>query len=58
MAVGHRDFSQAMPLTLTFDGTAGLREFRKDGTTAEISGKEWKSTLAPGDMAVVVWEGK
>jgi hypothetical protein len=54
----NRDFLNPMPFTLTFDGTPGLREFRKDGTTADISGREWKSNLAPGDIAVVIWDSK
>ncbi|HWB03304.1 MAG TPA: beta-galactosidase [Verrucomicrobiales bacterium] len=54
----NRDFLQPMPFTLTFDGTLGLREFRKDGTTADIAGREWKRDLAPGDIAVVVWDAK
>lgn len=58
VAVVNRDFLQALPLALTFDGTPGLREFRKDGTTVEITGREWKTTLTPGDMAVVVWDAR
>jgi hypothetical protein len=53
----NRDFLQPMPFTLTFDGTPGLHEFRKDGTRARLF-NQWKSKLAPGDMAVVVWDTK
>lgn len=58
VVVVNRDFLHPMPFTLTFDGTAGLREFRKDGTTADLTGREWKRNLAPGDIAVVVWDAK
>lgn len=58
LAVVNRDFLKATPLTVTLDGSAKVSEFRKDGATSEITDREWKTSLAPGDIAVLTWESK
>jgi Beta-galactosidase len=50
------DINQPLPYALTFDGSAKLREFCKDGSAADIAGREWKVDLAPGDIKAVEWE--
>ena len=58
LAIVNRDFLKDMPLTVTLDGSAKVSEFGKNGTTEEISGREWTRSLAPGDIAVLTWEAK
>jgi len=58
LAVVNRDFLMEMPLTVSLDGSAEISEFRKIGAIREITGREWTTSLAPGDIAVLTWESK
>jgi hypothetical protein len=55
LALVNRDFSKALPLTVSLDGSKRVSEIGKVGASTPVSGKSWQRTLEPGDMAILSW---
>lgn len=52
----NRDYTAAMPLEVTLDGTLAVSEVRKDGARPAIKGRRHSARVGPGDIQVLGWE--
>jgi len=55
LAIVNRDLHNNMPLMLSFETTAKIKEVTKDGGTRPLASEQFRTELTPGDIRVLTW---
>jgi hypothetical protein len=56
LVIVNRDFSKPMPIAIHFDGTTIPSLVGKDAVARSLSGEQFNTLVAPGDVSIISWE--